>query len=299
MTQSQKKILEEIYKELYKKYGPQGWWPLYGIQNTANRKQNAENRIQRTENRMQNAENSKQDTEYRIQNTANRKQNAEYRIQRTENRIQRTENRIQRTENRIQNTAQHPYHPNDFSYPKNKEQIFQIICGCILTQNTSWKQAEKAIINLIKNKMLDPKKIIETKENKLGEIIRPSGYYNQKAKKLKIISEWFINNNLVPKREELLKIKGVGPETVDSILLYAYKKPEFVIDSYTKRFLLKRNLITEKYKYDEIKKLFEDNLKKDYKLFQEYHALIVQNQKKIKKTKIIIQKKLDQKIKVK
>ncbi len=172
------------------------------------------------------------------------------------------------------------YHPGDYSYPKTQEQKFEICCGAILTQNTSWNQASKALLNLYKQDLLDPESIIKTPKEKLQKTIRPAGYFRQKTKKLKIFSKFFIGlDGKIPTREQLLDIWGIGPETADSILLYAYKQPEFVVDAYTKRFLLKKRLISKKAKYDEIKTLLEDNLEKDYKMFQEYHALIVEDGK--------------------
>jgi len=163
------------------------------------------------------------------------------------------------------------YHHKDYSYPKNKNQIFEICVGAILTQNTSWKQVEKALINLSKLKALEPKALKELNNNKLKKAIKPTGYFNQKAKKLKIFAEFYLDlKGKTPTRIQLLEIWGIGPETADSILLYAYKQPTFIIDAYTKR------IMNFKGKYDELKQLFEDNLKKDYKLYQEFHALLVE-----------------------
>ncbi|MBS1266046.1 MAG: Endonuclease III [Candidatus Woesearchaeota archaeon] len=173
------------------------------------------------------------------------------------------------------------YHPKDYSYPKTKLQQFEICTGAILTQNTSWNQASKALLNLYKQNLLNTKSILKATKETLHKIIRPAGYFRQKTKKLKIFSKFFIGlDGKRPTRDQLLNLWGIGPETADSILLYAYKQPEFVVDAYTKRFLLKKGLISEKAKYNEIKALFDDNLKKDYKLFQEYHALIVENAKR-------------------
>jgi len=154
---------------------------------------------------------------------------------------------------------------------KNKQ--FEIIIGAILTQNTSWKNVEKAINNLKKNNLISINKILKINVKKLAFLIKSSGYYNQKAERLKIIAD-FLKNNKNPTRDELLNIKGIGPETADSILLYAFNKPVFVIDAYTKRIMKKLGYKQEE--YNKLQKLFENNLPKKYRLFNEYHALLVE-----------------------
>ncbi len=160
----------------------------------------------------------------------------------------------------------------------DEKQRFEIIIGAILTQNTSWKNVEKAIHNLNKADILDIKKIRKTNTPLLAELIRPAGYYNQKAQRLKIVAEFF-SKNKNPPREELLEVKGIGPETADSILLYAYNKPVFVIDAYTKRIMSRTGICDEKITYDELQKIFHKNLEKDAKIFNEYHALLVEHAK--------------------
>lgn len=152
---------------------------------------------------------------------------------------------------------------------------FEIIIGAILTQNTAWKNVERAIFNLNKNKLIDVNKIIKINKNELAQLIKPAGYYNQKAERLKIVAE-FIKNHKNPTREELLAVKGIGPETADSILLYAFDKPYFVIDAYTKRIFSRLGLCKENATYTELQELFHKNLKRDAKLFNEYHALLVE-----------------------
>lgn len=169
------------------------------------------------------------------------------------------------------------YHPGDYSYPKTKEQQFEICVGAILTQNTSWKNVEKALLNLKKAGSLDPKHIISS--DKLEKLIKPSGYFNQKAKKLRIFSKFFIGEEKTPARQDLLNLWGVGKETADSMLLYAFKKPVFVVDAYTRRLFGKLGLIDPKEDYDKIRHQIEKNLEKDYKIFQEFHALIVTENK--------------------
>ena len=178
--------------------------------------------------------------------------------------------------------------------PKTGKQQLEVIFGAILTQNTSWKNVEKAIINLNKNNLIDIKKIIEIENKKLANIIKSSGYHNQKAERLKIFSEFLLKNyngnlkklfekNIDELRKELLEIKGIGPETADSIILYSAQKPIFVIDAYTKR-IFSRIGFKEK-TYDEFQNAFHKNLAKDVNLFNEYHALIVEHGKNICKKK--------------
>jgi len=171
--------------------------------------------------------------------------------------------------------------------PKTANHIFEIIIGAILTQNTSWKNVEKALYNLSKNNLIDINKIKRIKKQKLAKLIKPAGYYNQKAERLKIIAD-FLSKNKEPKREQLLEVKGIGPETADSILLYAYNKPFFVIDAYIKRIFERLGCKAKDYK--EWQKLFMNNLPKDIPLFKEYHALLVELGKNYCKKKPVCNK---------
>jgi len=149
---------------------------------------------------------------------------------------------------------------------------FEISVGAILTQNTSWKNVEKAIFNLNKFNFLNKKAIKQINEEELEELIKSSGYYKQKAKKLKKFVEFLYSKKEIT-RESLLEVWGVGKETADSILLYAYNKEVFVVDAYTKRIMERLGF---KFKdYDELQKIFIENLPKDYKLYNEFHALLV------------------------
>ncbi len=163
---------------------------------------------------------------------------------------------------------------------------FEVIVGAILTQNTSWKNVEKAIRNLKEKGILSPQGLKGIAETELAVLIRPSGYFNQKAKKLKVFMKFFFDDfdgdlkamfaeELYPLRERLLRLKGIGPETADSILLYALEKPIFVVDTYTYRLCSRHNLIAEDFSYEQIQELFMDNLPTDVQLFNEFHALIV------------------------
>lgn len=172
------------------------------------------------------------------------------------------------------------YHPGDYSPPHNEAEIFQVWVGSILTQNTTWRQASRALIRLGKIGALNPYRIIRMDPPRLVELIKCAGFPNQKAYYLKEISKFFTNLEDIPTREELLSIKGVGNETADTILLYAYKMPEFIVDTYTRRIFQKLKLIEGDEDYMEIKGLFEDNLASDYRIFQEYHALLVEHGKR-------------------
>jgi endonuclease III related protein len=170
------------------------------------------------------------------------------------------------------------YHVKDYSFPKNDSQRFEICIGAILTQNTNWINVEKSLLNLYNNKLINPKKIINNFE-KLKKLIKPSGYFNIKSKYLVNFSKLYLElKGRIPLRDELLKVKGIGKETADSILLYAYNQPFFIIDAYTKKFVKNLKLIDED-NYEKIRIFFETNLPKDYELFSEFHALIVEHAK--------------------
>lgn len=166
------------------------------------------------------------------------------------------------------------------------ETPFEVMVGAILTQNTNWQNVEKAIANLKAARALTAKKLYALPENKLALLIRPSGYYNIKARRLKEFLGFLFHNyqgnirrmrrqSAGKLREALLAVKGIGQETADSILLYALEKPVFVVDAYTKRILSRHGLIREDASYQEVQKLFRDNLKNKVKLFNEFHALLV------------------------
>ncbi len=166
------------------------------------------------------------------------------------------------------------------------ETSFEVMVGAVLTQNTSWRNVEKAIQKLKGRGMLNPEGIHDLKKSKLARLIRSSGYYRLKADRLKafinFVYEEFDGDlkrmgreKLGELREKLLGVKGIGPETADSILLYGFKKPIFVVDAYTKRILSRHGMISEKASYEEVQKLFMDYLPLDEKLFNEYHALFV------------------------
>ncbi|MFC1703267.1 endonuclease III domain-containing protein [Candidatus Omnitrophota bacterium] len=169
---------------------------------------------------------------------------------------------------------------------------FEVIVGAILTQNTAWTNVEKALQNLKNHKLLSPQSLRDISEKRLGQLIKPAGYYNVKAQRLKdfinfLFERYGGNLNRMFKtdflklRAELLSINGIGLETADSILLYAGEKPLFVVDAYTRRILARHHLIEETATYSEIQNLFMNNLSHDIQLFNEYHALIVRLGKEI------------------
>jgi len=163
---------------------------------------------------------------------------------------------------------------------------FEIIAGAILTQNTNWANVEKAITNLKAADRLTPAKLYRFDLSKLAELIRPAGYYNIKAKRLKNFVNWLFENydgklaNLETLdterlRVELLAVRGIGRETADSILLYALERAIFVVDAYTARIAFRHQLIEPDADYERLRELFQSNLPQDIQLFNEYHALLV------------------------
>lgn len=177
------------------------------------------------------------------------------------------------------------------------ETPLEVIIGAVLTQNTSWKNVERAIKNLKTKKQLDVKRLYDIAPSLLAEIIRPAGYFNIKARRLKnvitVLHEHYNGNierlsslGVQELRSILLAINGIGPETADSIMLYALNKPVFVVDAYTKRFLKNHRLYNGD-GYEDCQDYFMKNLPADVYLYNEFHALIVfLCQKYCKKTPI-------------
>ena len=163
---------------------------------------------------------------------------------------------------------------------------FEVCVGAVLTQNTAWKNVSKAIDNLKAASALDPVTLYQMSHEDLAGLIRPAGYFNVKAKRLKhfmayLMEEWggdlhrMFSQSQEHLRSALLEIHGVGKETADSIILYAAGMPIFVVDAYTRRVLQRHALINEKADYDEIQDLFHRNLARDTALFNDFHAQIV------------------------
>ncbi len=184
--------------------------------------------------------------------------------------------------------------PADLEYHRrnNSDYRFEIIVGAILTQNTAWNNVIPAIENLKRENLLTVQGIRDVNLEYLEELIRSTGYYHQKALRLKTFVSYLLDKyngsldelfsrDLYELREELLEVKGVGPETADSVLLYAGDKPVFVVDTYTKRLCQRFPLPVEKLVYDEIQCFFQNNLECFFRgeelieVYKEYHALIV------------------------
>jgi len=182
--------------------------------------------------------------------------------------------------------------------PKDERQMFEVIVGSILAQNTSWKNAEKAIMNLNRHTLMDLEKLGTVPGKKLALLIRSSGYYNQKAKKITQVVSFLKKHPLrelkkkqsTELRRLLLGVKGIGKETADSIALYAFNKPVFVVDAYTRRTFSRLGILKGREEYDEIRQKIErefptSNDRDRARTFNEYHALIVQHGKNICKKK--------------
>jgi endonuclease-3 related protein len=163
---------------------------------------------------------------------------------------------------------------------------FEIIVGAVLTQNTNWSNVEKAINNIKEAKCLSPEALYTMNDADLADLIRPAGYFRLKAGRLKHLLQWLFDNfngqlhHVEPLsteilRPSLLSVKGIGPETADSILLYAFERPVFVVDMYTARITTRHELISPPFDYHDLQDLFQGNLVNDVALFNEYHALLV------------------------
>src|SRR3989344_579636 len=212
--------IKQIYNNLYKKYGCQGWWPLTELNN-------------------------------------------------------------KEQVNITKSGSIKGYHPNDYTLPATRDQVYEVCIGAIATQSVGWNSVEKALLNLKKLNALNPERLMKLDDKTLKEAIKPAGYFNQKARKIREFTQFFMPlNNKVPTRNELLDIWGIGCETADSMLLYAFKVPTFVVDAYTRRIFGNLGFIDDKADYDEIKALFEKNVEPDLVVYQEYHALIVEHAKR-------------------
>lgn len=185
--------------------------------------------------------------------------------------------------NKIYRLLYKEYGPQGW-WPGDSE--LECVLGAILTQNTSWTNVEKAIHNLKSLNLISVEKLKLITTDELAKLIRPSGYYNQKALKIKNFITILVENyegtldrmfdqDTSILRNKLLEIKGIGPETADSIILYCANKPVFVVDTYTHRIFSRHGLVPEQTNYNEMQELFMDSLENDAKVFNEYHALIV------------------------
>ncbi|GAB4031939.1 MAG: endonuclease III domain-containing protein [Elusimicrobiota bacterium] len=173
------------------------------------------------------------------------------------------------------------YRPGFYKKPLENES-FEICLGAILTQNTSWENVKKCLIELSGKKLISPEKILRMSLPGLEKLIRSSGYYRQKAIKIHAFCSWW--SGAVEKRDKmndldlrnsLLEVKGIGPETADSMLLYSFARTSFVIDAYTRRIIARMKGVNEQ-EYEELKSEFENALEKKLEIYNEYHALLVE-----------------------
>jgi len=167
---------------------------------------------------------------------------------------------------------------------------FEIMVGAVLTQNTAWSNVEQAIANLVAHERLDAARIVRARKEQLARLLKPSGYFNVKAQRLRNFCHWYLAAGGYPAladmqtdelRRALLTVNGVGPETADDILLYAFERPVFVIDAYTRRLLSRLQLFSGDEPYDDMRLAIEAALGPDVALFNEYHALIVRHAKDV------------------
>lgn len=163
---------------------------------------------------------------------------------------------------------------------------FEIALGAILTQNTAWTNVEKAIVNLKRARLMSPRAILAAEVPALEAALRPSGYFRQKARRVRLFCHHLVDHYggsmarmarrpLPDLRQELLALHGIGPETADDILLYACGHPVFVVDAYTRRIFSRHGLVPHDIKYETLRAFFEQNLEADVHTFKEYHATIV------------------------
>jgi len=197
-------------------------------------------------------------------------------------------------ENLLNHFGKQEWWPVDYQYHKKNrsDPRFEIMIGAILTQNTAWDNVEKALTNLKTNKILTINRIVDENIENIRTMIQPSGFFNQKAQRLKILASYlhdeyndnldkFFEKDLQMTRQELLSLNGIGPETADSMLLYAGNIPIFVVDAYTKRICKRLPIKNSGKTYEEIQSFFENELQSRFpemdivELYKELHALIV------------------------
>ncbi|HVP18348.1 MAG TPA: DNA repair protein [Spirochaetia bacterium] len=177
------------------------------------------------------------------------------------------------------------YHRGSYDWPRSGRGRFEIILGSILTQNTAWTNAERALEGLRRTGITMPEQLLGCPPGRLSRLVRSSGYFNQKAKKLKAAAAVFsrpgaLSPRSAPSREQLLALWGVGRETADSILLYAFAHPVFVVDAYTRRIFTRLGILAGNETYDAIQDIFHRNLPRRHELYNEMHALIVEHAKR-------------------
>jgi endonuclease III related protein len=189
------------------------------------------------------------------------------------------------------------YHPGQFEFPRTRKGRWEIVCGAVLTQNTAWTNVERALDALGQAGLSTPDKVLACPSATLCTKIHAAGHFNQKTRYLAAIAQWFVDNDpmlrqaqptrplLERVRPELLRVKGVGPETADSILLYAYRLPTFVVDAYTRRVFGRIGIVSEEFGYERIRSIFElalglPDVRATVQAWQEAHAAIVEHAKR-------------------
>lgn len=174
------------------------------------------------------------------------------------------------------------------------DSAFEIMVGAVLTQNTAWVNVERALANLKRADALDPRAIVAAHPRRLARWLKPSGYFNVKAKRLRAVCRWLIQQRGVRSltrrstenlRAALLAVHGIGPETADDVLLYAFDRPVFVIDAYTRRIFQRLGVIGGAEDYETLRRVFERTLGPDTALYNEYHGLIVRHGKEVCRTR--------------
>jgi len=186
----------------------------------------------------------------------------------------------------------HRHHGPQHWWPGDSR--FEVMVGAVLTQNTAWINVERAIANLKRARALTPQAIVRAPVARLASWLRPSGYFNVKAKRLRHLCRWVVQEGGVRAlarlgthelRAALIAVYGIGPETADDILLYAFHRPVFVVDAYTRRIFARFGIIRGDEGYETLRHLFETALGPDTDLFNEYHALIVRHGKDVCRSK--------------
>jgi endonuclease III related protein len=189
------------------------------------------------------------------------------------------------------------YHPGQFDFPRTRRGRWEICCGAVLTQNTAFTNVRRVLSSLTEARLTTPERLLRYPRPSLSTLIRPAGYFNQKAEYLRAVATWFIENDgrlcrsepsrvlLEAARPTLLQVRGIGPETADSILLYAYSLPTFVVDAYTRRVFARLGIIETTASYASIRAVFEEALSQStasasVRVWQEAHALIVEHAKR-------------------
>lgn len=175
------------------------------------------------------------------------------------------------------------YHPGNFSFPRTPRERLEILLGALLTQNTSWRNVSMVLKQMIDKDLLAPEKLRSLSQEELAQLIRSAGYHRQKAKKLHILLDFLSEGDYlqgaIPSRESLLGCWGIGPETADSMRLYAYAQKEFVIDRYTSRILSRLGFQPEKDTYQAWKDFAVSHLPDTLECYQEFHGLILAHAK--------------------